>query len=236
MFNKNELANVLSDRSLVGLASNSTGYESCLENLRLGGKHQKIKACLGIHPEHPKNYKDLEKVVELIIKNESKVAGIGEIGIPCFMENLEDFYDESLEVFRELVKIAHTFNKPVTVHASYEAAGKAVAILEEYNIQKAVFHWFNGDEKDLDRIQKNNYHVSVGPDILYNTEYANFVRKIDVKNIFFESDSPWEYDKVRSMPLVIPEVIVYTSSVKSVSIDRLSFEAMEKSVKFFSMQ
>src|SRR5699024_8020682 len=99
-----------------------------------------------------------------------------------------------IELLTAFIKLAKELNKPVALHAVYDDAPIVCDLLERHSIEHAHFHWFKGDEKTIDRMIDNRYHISVTPDVLYEKRTENLVDAYPLELIMVETDGPWAFE------------------------------------------
>lgn len=202
-------------------------YKSSKKLLELKKIYPELKVALGIHPEYPENFSDYEAVEKLIRDNHSKISAIGEIGLPYFsMQNIPELEKDILItkancLLEKFIALGKRYNLPLILHAVFDAAPIALDLLEKHGIRKALFHWFEGDNKTLQRILENGYLISVSPDVMYNQKYSEFVDSIPMECICLESDGPWEYGGRKGMPEMVEEVAEYLGGRRGVSKDKI---------------
>jgi TatD DNase family protein len=187
----------ISKNIVAGVAVDYKSGEILLEYKKI---YPNLMVCLGIHPEYPEKYDDYDLVERQIRENITQISAIGEIGLPYFnllemkdMKKNTDILKKAEIIFEKFLKLAAEFELPVNLHCIEDSGEYAIKELEKYNIKKALFHWFEGDLSDLEKIKKNGWNISVSPDVIYNKEYEKFVRNIPLEIITLESDGPWEY-------------------------------------------
>lgn len=219
-FHFHEREKEISDNIVIAVA---TGYKSGEKLLEYAKLYLNLKVCLGLHPEYIENYDEFDLIEKQIRENLDKISGIGEIGLPYFiLEGMEEtekqrLVDRSKVIFEKFLILSKEFNLGVNLHCVEDSAAYAIQKLKEYNIKKALFHWFEGSEKDLDEIIRMDWKVSISPDVLYNEKYREFVSKVPLKIICLESDGPWEYNNGRGMPSMISETAESLAKIHNIS-------------------
>lgn len=227
------------DYLVVGAAM---GFESGQRLLELAERHGNLKVCLGIHPENPTSYNECEKVAIQIANNQDRIVGIGEIGLPWY--NLEHVDDRQKAIInrdaRELLirfsKLAATMNLPVILHAVKSSAAVALDTLEQYNITKALFHWFKGSGDDLDWIINSGFMISVSPDCLHNQEYAGFIDRIPLNNLMLESDGPWQYEGIPGVPALIEKTAAFLGERRKIEPEAILAANYNNCLKLFGKE
>ncbi len=190
----------------------SAHYQSGETLLRLQKQYpETVKVCLGIHPEYPDFFHEYGLVEKQIRENRDIIAGIGEIGLPYFnlvnmnTEERSKMQKKAAELFEKFVRLAAELHLPVNLHCVGDTVPQGIDVLKRYGIKKALFHWFEGDEKNIKQIKEAGWNISVSPDLVGNAEYRTFIKTMaaDIREIFtLESDGPWEYEGKRGLPSI----------------------------------
>lgn len=182
-------------------------FSSSLRVININRKYENIKAAIGIHPEYFEYYKDFEDIKKLIYENKDKIYAIGEVGLPYFslldkeMTEKKELYNEGFLLLEKFVTIAKDLDLPLVLHCTQSTSIDAYRLLKKYGIKKALFHWLNCDYETAKLIFEEGYYASVSLDILHDSDYLEFVKRIPIKNLLLESDSPWEYlPNIKSSP------------------------------------
>jgi TatD DNase family protein len=191
---------------VIGVASNLVSAQTLLQ---LAKHYPNLKVCLGIHPEYPQNYPEFTELKQLIYQQKSTIIGIGEIGLPYFnlrtLNNMEQqiAIKNGIALFTQFIMLASELNLPVNLHCVANTAQIAIKILNQYQIKRALFHWFEGQLTTLTQIIDNGWLISVSPDVLLNQDYQKFIRHVPLDIICLESDGPWRYNGKRGIPAMI---------------------------------
>ena len=113
----------------------------------------------------------------------------------------------------------------VSLH-SRGAESKVLELLEEFNIQSAIFHWYSGSLTVLDQAVQSGHYFSINPAMIRSKKGRNIIDCIPVNRILTESDGP--HIQLRNQP-------VKPTDIKSVlevlgDIWRISFEECKAQV------
>ena len=145
----------------------------------------------GLHPAYVSN--NNVKEIDLIKKNlnDYKCVAVGEIGIDLFWES--KFLPQQKIVFEKQIELALNYNLPIVIHCR-EAFDHIYKILKKYskNNLTGVFHCFTGNEEQANKICDLNFKLGIGGVVTFkNGGLDKFLKKIDLKNIVLETDSPY---------------------------------------------
>ena len=168
------------------------GYDinSSKKTIEISNNYDIVYSIIGIHPNSISE--DVYEIENLISE---KVIAIGEIGIDFYWNKFDK--DIQLEGFKKQIEIAQKYELPIVLHLrdkknSFEVFNIALEILKNYDLKSVVFHSFSGNEEIIKKILDRNYFVSFSGMLLYKNKYIQDALKItNMKNVFFETDSPY---------------------------------------------
>jgi TatD DNase family protein len=187
---------VLDSAQIEALISVSFHLESSKRNLLLSQKYQKVKPAFGYHPEQAlPSENELNVLLNWMDDHHDKMIAVGEVGLPYYLRQEQGIsiapYLEVLEVF---ISKAKKWDKPIVLHAVYDDAPFVCDLLEKYSFSKAHFHWFKGEQKTIDRMIRNGYHISITPDVVYEPEIQQLVSVYPQELMMVETDGPWPFE------------------------------------------
>lgn len=157
----------------------------------------------GHHPEQPPLAPDeLERLCRWMrqLAADGEAFAVGEVGLPYYTrteaEARGEPFDEApyiaqLEAF---VRIAAELDRPLALHAVYEDADKALALLEQYGVRRAHFHWYKGAPDTTAAIAAKGYMVSLTPDVLYEPDIRELAATFPLAQLMAETDGPWPFE------------------------------------------
>ena len=145
---------------------------------------------LGIHPESVLNYceDDLNFIVNNL--NNSRVVGIGEIGLDYHYG--KENRDLQILLFKRQLDIARKYKKTVVIH-SRDAIDDTINILKEYKDVKKILHCYSGSlESALQLINLDTY-FGVGGVVTFknSSKLVSTIENIPLERIVLETDSPY---------------------------------------------
>ncbi|MCM3746077.1 TatD family hydrolase [Paenibacillus pasadenensis] len=157
----------------------------------------------GWHPEQPLAEPDeLEALIGWI--RERHAAGeafaVGEVGLPYYtrteLEAAGETFDESgyVQILRQFASLAAELDRPLILHAVYEDASKAAAVLREFGVKRAHFHWYKGDAETTRLLAEAGYMISLTPDVLYEPEIQELAAHYPLEQLMTETDGPWPFE------------------------------------------
>ena len=163
--------------------------KSIKEGLEIIKKYPNIYLTIGIHPDEIETInKDIVSYLENIIVNNSKIIGIGEIGLDYFHN--KDNKKDQIKLFESQLELAKKLNLPVVIH-SREATNDTYNILKKYKL-KTTIRCFTGSIETAKLYIKEGYLLGIGGVSTFkNTNLKNTLKGIPLENIVFETDSPY---------------------------------------------
>jgi len=171
------------------------GYDisSSKKAVEIANNYEIVYAIVGIHPNNINEIEKLNEIEELL--DNEKVIGIGEIGLDFYWNKFEK--DLQIKGFEKQIEISINYDMPIILHLrdnknSFEVFNLALDILKNYDLKKVVFHSFSGNEEIVEKILERNYFISFSGMITYKNKHIQNALKITkLKNVFFETDSPY---------------------------------------------
>lgn len=146
---------------------------------------------MGLHPTHVKeDYKDELKHVELMLSKRQFYA-VGEIGIDLYWD--KTFLNEQREAFIFQIKLAKKYGLPIVIHCR-DSFDEIFEVLEEEKSADlfGIFHCFTGTEEQAKKALTYNMKLGIGGVLTFkNGKIDTFLKKIDLKHIVLETDSPY---------------------------------------------
>lgn len=156
-----------------------------------------VYPAVGLHPGHLAGY-DSSRIAEetrFIEANLPRCCAVGEVGLDYHKRTLEHVPREmQQEVFREILRLAVTAQRPVLVHSRY-AWTDALQLVHESGVKYAVFHWFTGFSGVLQGIMDAGYYVSITPAAEYHEEHRRVARVAPMERLLLETDAPVWYGR-----------------------------------------
>ena len=192
----------------------SMDVDTCQNTMKLSEKSENILPFLGIHPEKAQD--DPTSVYEMIKKNESKISGIGEIGLDRTYINSEREWEIQKQVFSYQLSLAEKFQKPVSIH-SRKTLDDIFDILSSYKIQNVLLHWFDGNKKQLKMAMDLGFYVSYGPLLVYANDKQTLLSMTESDKLLVETDGPVRFSRCfghkSAQILFLPSVVFCASRI-----------------------
>jgi len=211
----------------------SMDYTSSKKTLELGKKSEYFLPFIGMHPEKAQD--DTESIFKLIVENNEKISGVGEIGLDHTYTNSDEEFQKQEEVFKTQLSYAEKFGKPVSIH-SRKTLDQILEILPSYKIPSVLLHWFDGSKKQLQQAMDLDCYVSFGPVTVYSTDKQVLLSKANKDKILVETDGPVRFSRCFENKTAqidfIPSIVFCASKVLHVNYDELC-DVIEQNSKRF---
>lgn len=181
------------------------------------------KLMIGVHPLSISKYnlKNELNIVKSYLKKRP-FSAIGEIGIDLFY-NKYNTLNEQIEAFNFQIKLAKKKSLPIVIH-SRSSFNYIFKILEKnYNNKiSGIFHCFSGSIEEAKTIIDYGMKLGIGGIITFkNNKIANYLDKINIKNIVIETDAPYlspePYRGKRNHPNNLKFILAKLSKIYSIS-------------------
>jgi TatD DNase family protein len=174
----------------------------------------------------------VEENVSFIRDHLAACVALGEVGLDYkakVKKNLQR------EVFSQVLKIAAEHNKPVIIHNRFSHE-RAYRMLLEADIQKAVFHWYNGPLDLLSRLVADGYYVSATPALSYSPPHQEAIREAPLDRILTETDAPVEYQGNISEPADLLITLQELARLKNLDWETVARRITANARGFFDME
>jgi TatD DNase family protein len=177
---------------------------------------------LGLHPSDigELDRQRLDAEISCIEANISRALAVGEVGLDYHKRTLATASKEAQQdVFRVVLEIARSQEKPVLVHSRY-AWTDALRLVAESGVSRAVFHWFTGFSSVLKGIIDSGYYVSATPAVEYHEEHRRAVRAVPLERLLLETDAPVWYgrsDRYQSRPADVVRSLMGAAALREES-------------------
>lgn len=202
---------------IITAGSNASSNVKMLE-LAKGG----VYGVAGISPDFSVSEgRHIEELAELIKMNKN-IIGIGEIGLDStIIESVA--MEKQKEAFEKQLEVAKLLEIPVVLHAR-KAIDQVIKILEEKEVEKAVFHFFEGNEEHARMAEKKGYLISIPPG--ESSRRKRVIKAIGLNSIVAETDSP----AVGKSPADVVKVIQQIAELKRITLEEAG-EQITKTIK-----
>ncbi len=221
----------LEENHVENLIAVSFDMESCLKTQTLCLADSRIKPAYGFHPEQDiPSFDLLDKLFSWMEQQVTNMIAVGEVGLPYYkkLESKEPLqYKPYIDLLERFIEFASKWKKPIILHAVYEDAATVCDLLEKHGVSSAHFHWFKGDPAVVERMIQNGYFISITPDVLYEEEIQELVKKYPIERMMVETDGPWPFEG-QFTGLVTEPKMIYYSIEKIAELKNITTEETER--------
>ncbi|MDO5607658.1 MAG: TatD family hydrolase [Capnocytophaga sp.] len=193
----------------------------------------------GLHPTSVKeNYRDeLAHVAQLLAQR--RFYAVGETGIDLYWD--KTFLKAQQEAFSQQIRLARQYDLPIVIHCR-DAFDEVFEVLESEKGEglRGIFHCFSGDEKQAEKAIRYNLHLGIGGVVTFKSgKIDTFLKKIDLKHIVLETDSPYlapvPYRGKRNESAYITEVLYKLSDIYSLPAEAIAKVTTHNSKEIFGI-
>lgn len=214
-------------------------HESNMHVIDLISKYDNIYGTIGLHPSDvTESYMEELKYIEDNINN-SKIVGIGEIGLDYYWE--KDKKELQKSAFISQIKLAKKYNKTIVIH-SREAIEDTFNILNEYlGSNKAVLHCYSSNIEMAKKFQKFNIKFGIGGVVTFknSVKLKEVVKEMDIQYLLLETDSPYltpePYRGQKNEPCNIKYVAEEIAKIKSIDYETVLKETTFNAISQFDL-
>ena len=219
-------------------ASNLRTLDAAAQNGKM------VWPAFGVHPEWATLTDDeIDLVEDQVAQHHSRLVALGEVGLPWYsLDGAADpmsLMTRGRHRFARLLDLAARFDLPVVVHAPHAAAKRALEILKEKRIERAVFHWHKAPEDVTRAIVDAGYFLSVTPEVVYRERDRGLVEAVPLESLLVESDGPWpytgEFEGLTSGPWLCARVAEEVAKIKRLPIEETMYRLSVNTCQLFDL-
>jgi TatD DNase family protein len=213
----------------------------------LAEKYDNLYAVIGIHPHHAdKTENDYLSQLENLANN-SKVIGIGEIGMDYFNYKSNGIVDPALQkkIFIQQIELAHKLKLPLQIHSrTDEARREVIEILKSHRhlLQDVpgMFHCMAGSKNSLEEVLDLGFYVGFDGNSMYEglppgepLDLKKLIEYAPIDRIVIETDSPYlapkPHKSTRNEPGYAIFIAHFIAKLKNISFEEV-VEQTDKNV------
>ena len=172
------------------IINSGVDYKTNLSTLALADEYDHIHATLGIGPGVAANAsdEDVGRILLQIEQNIDKAVGVGEAGLDHFHCKTESGRARQIEVFKKVIEIAETVDKPLVIHGR-DAEYEALQLVR--HLDNVVFHCYGGSLETMNLITDAGYHVSIPTLVCFSKHHQSLAKQLQLEKMIIETDSPY---------------------------------------------
>lgn len=158
-------------------------------NLELAERYPGVvRPTAGLYPTHL-DPAEAERVADLIRRERSRLAGIGEVGLDRWKVREEPDLAVQREIFASFIDLSIELDLPLNVH-SRSAGHHAIDLLRERGARRVQLHAFDGRAARAAPAVEAGYFFSVPPSVVRSPQKRKLVRRLPLSCLLLETDSP----------------------------------------------
>jgi TatD DNase family protein len=226
---------------VIAIVAVGSNHQSNIKTLKISQKHHRfVYPALGLHPWELANLgaSEVDDNLQFIEQNIDSVVAVGEIGLDYDKRVVKVASKElQKEVLSRLLDIAREYAKPAIIHSRY-AWKDALQIIQDADVDKAVFHWFTGFSSVLQDIIDGGYFISATPAAEYHEEHRRAVREASLQRLLLETDCPVTYGRearYESRPADVLRGLKAVSQLKGIDEATIAEQTTRNAINFFSL-
>ena len=223
---------------VIAIIAVGSDYQSNNQILEIAEKYAGfVYPALGIHPARIEA-SQVNQVLKFIEDHLAEAKGIGEVGLDYHKRVIQIAPKElQKSVLSEVLAMARKHKKPAIIHNRY-AWKDSLALAEEAEVEKAVFHWYTGPSSILKELVSHDYFISATPAAEYHPEHKRAIKAASLENLLLETDSPVDYGlelKWTAEPADILRTLRATAEARGISEQELARITTTNAIKFFDL-
>lgn len=234
--NINEVLEKAKSVGINRVINNGCDTKSNIEVLELIKEYPNMYGAIGIHPEYVEDYTpdDLKYIEDNL--NNPKIVAIGEIGLDYHYT--KENKAKQIELFEYQLKLAEKYHKPVIIH-SREATEDTINCLKKHLVT-GVIHSFSGSLETAKIYIKMGFLLGINGVITFkNSKLKEVIKEIDLKNIIFETDSPYltpePFRGTKNEPARITNIVEFTCNLKEIEKSQASIITNQNIKRIFDI-
>lgn len=147
---------------------------------------RRVRLALGLHPllaeRHPPELAAFERLLD-------KTSYVGEIGLDCSREGIRTYRQQETSL-RFVFERLGGRRKFISLH-SRRAERAVMALLDEYSVGPAVFHWYTGPLKLALQAADRGHFFSINHAMLQSARGLRLLRQLSPSRVLTETDGPF---------------------------------------------
>lgn len=203
-------------------------------------KYPDVLGYVGVFPEEAKTFTDKTLTdMEEIIKHNSKIVGIGEVGLDYYWD--KSFKELQKEVFIKQIEFANQMNLPINIH-SREAHQDTLEILKKYNKNSiAILHCFSGSLEFAKECVKQGIYIALGGVVTFKNaiKTKETASQIPLEYLLLETDDPYlapvPYRGKENQPMYVKYVAQEIAKLRNTAYEDIISATTNNALKIFNL-
>lgn len=184
-----------------------------------------VFAVVGVSPDFSASDSAFIGKLAKLVKSSKKVVGIGEIGLDSKVLDRNPF-EVQMKVFSDQVRAAKDIGLPIVIH-SRGFLNEIVKVLDEERVRGAMFHFFDGDEKQAVELAGKGHFISIPP--ADTGKRRRVIKEVGIGSLVVETDSP----VVGKSPADVIGVCEIIAKVKGITLEEAAARTTENIRRLF---
>ena len=220
------------------LIVSSCSPENWEENINLINKYKNVYLNISLHPEYGNEEIDYDLYLEKmkkIIKSNSKIIAIGEIGLDYHYDNTNK--DRQKDLFIKQIMLAKEYKLPIVIHTR-DATKDTIDILKKFNI-KGIIHCFSGSLETAREYINMGFYLGIGGVVTFKkSKLKDVIKEIGLDSIVLETDSPYlsPIRGSKNFPKNIKIIAEYIASLLNISVEEVSKKTTLNVKKIYNIE
>ena len=225
------------DNNVKKLIISGCDKKSIRDGLEIIYRYPEIYMTVGFHPDEVDDLTDKDiNDLEILIKTNKKIVGIGEIGLDYYHNDMN--IDKQKEYFIKQLELAEKYDLPVVIH-SRESIQDVYDILKEHKA-RGVIHCFSGSLEMAELFIKLGFYLGIGGVLTFkNSKLGEVVKEIDLDHLVLETDSPYlapePYRGHANYPKNIKIVAQALRKIKEISLEEVTSRTTNNVNKIYNL-
>ena len=163
--------------------------KSIRDGLEIIYRYPSIFMTVGFHPDEVDELTDKDiNDLEVLIKTNKKIVGIGEIGLDYYHNDMNK--ETQKEFFEKQLELAEKYDLPVVIH-SRDSIQDVYDILKTHKC-RGVIHCFSGSLEMAKLFIDLGFYLGIGGVLTFkNSKLKEVVSELSLDNLVLETDSPY---------------------------------------------
>ena len=163
--------------------------KSIRDGLEIIYRYPSVFMTVGFHPDEVDELTDKDiNDLEVLIKTNKKIVGIGEIGLDYYHNDMNK--ETQKEFFEKQLELAEKYDLPVVIH-SRDSIQDVYDILKEHKC-RGVIHCFSGSLEMAKLFIDLGFYLGIGGVLTFkNSKLKEVVNELSLDNLVLETDSPY---------------------------------------------
>ena len=189
-----------------------------------------VYPALGYHPWEIRD-ENIEENLSFIRNRIEKCVALGEIGLDYKVKVKKEL---QRKVFGQLLEMANEHDKPVIIHCRFSHQ-RALEMVMERKVKRAVFHWYTGPLLTLERILSGGYFISATPALRYSPPHQDAIKRAPLESILLETDTPVIYQGMESRPKDVKATLEEVARLKTLEPSAVAKQTTDNASRFFQI-